>query len=117
MEQSQGLAYFFLDPDVMKTHNFHEFEKFAWNLRNIRPHTRRPLETTGPSRVSRYVNRRAAVSRVIRVQMRCRPNPTYETSGLSSIQADFELFIALYMICRYFSHIECTSGIYLVKIS
>ena len=45
MEQSKGLAHdFFLDPDVMKTHDFHEFEKLAWDLINTRNHTPRPLE-------------------------------------------------------------------------
>ncbi len=76
---------------------FHNFENYFWNLRNIRHHT--------PG--SFYMTRRAVVSRVIRVHkkhaVRIRP---IQSAGLVHFGWIFELVIELYMICRYFSHIE-----------
>ena len=65
-----------------------------------------------------YVTRRAVVSRVIRMQRRyavqIRP---IRSGGLVNFGWIFELFIELYMICRYFSYIEYILRIHLVKIS
>ena len=41
-------------------------------------------KSTGPSQEKLYVTRRAVVSRVIRVQRRCRPNPTHPIDGFGA---------------------------------
>ena len=111
--RSKGLAHgrFFLTQTWWKITIFHKFEKPSRDLRNTRNTHTSTWKNTGPSRAKLYVTRRAVVSRVIQVQRRYavqrRP---MESVAWAHFRQIFDLFIDLYMICRYCSYIEYVLG-------
>ncbi len=107
---SKGLAYGrrFWTQTWWKIVIFQKIEKHSWDLRNIRTTYLDFWKSTGPSRASLYVIRRAVVFRVLRVQrryiVRIRPMENITWAHFGQI---FALFIERYIICISFSYMEC----------